>query len=147
MTLLLRRALLVLLASGAFLALPVAAASAVAPAAQASPTTVGAIAGPAAVPAYEPPVGPNGPTGPGTDSSSVTVDLGGLTDKPSTSVTVIIAMTLISLLPAILLTCTSFTKILVVLGLTRNALGLHAKAVLNRSAQTRAGMNVREQAG
>ena len=37
---------------------------------------------------------------------------------------VIIAMTLLSLLPAILLTCTSFTKILVVLGLTRNALGL-----------------------
>jgi flagellar biosynthetic protein FliP len=54
----------------------------------------------------------------------VTVDLGGLTDKPSTSVTVIIALTLLSLLPAILLTCTSFTKILVVLGLTRNALGL-----------------------
>ena len=52
------------------------------------------------------------------------IDLDGLTDKPSTSVTVIIAMTLLSLLPAILLTCTSFTKILVVLGLTRNALGL-----------------------
>jgi len=71
--------------------------------------------------------GPEGPQGPdggtGTDTS-VTLDLGGLTDKPSTSVTVIIAMTLLSLLPAILLTCTSFTKILVVLGLTRNALGL-----------------------
>ncbi|MBW8751217.1 MAG: flagellar type III secretion system pore protein FliP [Propionibacteriales bacterium] len=71
--------------------------------------------------------GPNGPKGPkGTKKgdTSVTVDLSGLTDKPSTSVTVIIAMTLLSLLPAILLTCTSFTKILVVLGLTRNALGL-----------------------
>jgi flagellar biosynthetic protein FliP len=72
--------------------------------------------------------GPRGPQGPkaddnGTDTS-VTVDLSGLTNKPSTSVTVIIAMTLLSLLPAILLTCTSFTKILVVLGLTRNALGL-----------------------
>ncbi|MET3960949.1 flagellar biosynthetic protein FliP [Marmoricola sp. OAE513] len=72
------------------------------------------------------PVGPTGPTGPSTevDGTSVTVDLDGLTKKPSTSVTVIIAMTLLSLLPAILLTCTSFTKILVVLGLTRNALGL-----------------------
>ena len=71
------------------------------------------------------PNGPNGPqgTGSGTDAA-VTVDLGGLTNKPSTSVTVIIALTLLSLLPAILLTCTSFTKILVVLGLTRNALGL-----------------------
>jgi flagellar biosynthetic protein FliP len=72
--------------------------------------------------------GPKGPHGPkGADNGSdtaVTVDLGGLTDKPSTSVTVIIALTLLSLLPAILLTCTSFTKILVVLGLTRNALGL-----------------------
>jgi flagellar biosynthetic protein FliP len=70
------------------------------------------------------PKGPIGPKGTGGDDTSVTVDLSGLTDKPSTSVTVIIAMTLISLLPAILLTCTSFTKILVVLGLTRNALGL-----------------------
>ncbi|RNL63368.1 flagellar biosynthetic protein FliP [Nocardioides marmoriginsengisoli] len=68
--------------------------------------------------------GPEGPNGPSTGDTSVTVDLGGLTEKPSTSVTVIIAMTLLSLLPAILLTCTSFTKILVVLGLTRNALGL-----------------------
>ncbi|WP_295659380.1 flagellar type III secretion system pore protein FliP [uncultured Nocardioides sp.] len=69
------------------------------------------------------PDGPRGPQGPGNDTS-VKIDLDGLTDKPSTSVTVIIAMTLLSLLPAILLTCTSFTKILVVLGLTRNALGL-----------------------
>ncbi|MFL6107104.1 MAG: flagellar type III secretion system pore protein FliP [Marmoricola sp.] len=71
------------------------------------------------------PRGPRGPsgTGSGTDTN-VTVDLSGLTNKPSTSVTVIVAMTLLSLLPAILLTCTSFTKILVVLGLTRNALGL-----------------------
>ncbi|RYB95813.1 flagellar biosynthesis protein FliP [Nocardioides oleivorans] len=71
----------------------------------------------------EGPKAPKGPDAPGTDSS-VTIDLGGITDKPSTSVTVIVAMTLLSLLPAILLTCTSFTKVLVVLGLTRNALGL-----------------------
>ncbi|WP_248580328.1 flagellar type III secretion system pore protein FliP [Nocardioides sp. InS609-2] len=69
------------------------------------------------------PQGPNGPSGPKNDTS-VRIDLDGLTDKPSTSVTVIVAMTLLSLLPALLLTCTSFTKILVVLGLTRNALGL-----------------------
>ncbi|MBO9523559.1 MAG: flagellar type III secretion system pore protein FliP [Nocardioidaceae bacterium] len=67
---------------------------------------------------------PVGPKGPGGTDGTVRVDIGGLTDKPSTSVTVIIALTLLSLLPAILLTCTSFTKILVVLGLTRNALGL-----------------------
>jgi len=37
---------------------------------------------------------------------------------------VLLGLTLLSLVPAILLTCTSFTKILVVLSLTRNALGL-----------------------
>jgi flagellar biosynthetic protein FliP len=67
------------------------------------------------------PSGPNGPNGGGGD---VTVSLEGITDKPSTSIVVILGLTLISLAPAILLTMTSFTKILVVLGLTRNALGL-----------------------
>ncbi len=64
--------------------------------------------------------GPRGPQGPG----DVTVELDGLTSDPSTSVVTIIALTLVSLLPAIVLTCTAFTKVLVVLGLTRNALGL-----------------------
>jgi len=67
--------------------------------------------------------GPQGPEGP-ADPDTVTVELGGLTDKPSTPVVTILGLTLLSLAPAILLTCTSFTKILVVLGLTRNALGL-----------------------
>lgn len=67
--------------------------------------------------------GPEGPVGP-QGGSSVTIDLDGLTDKPSTPIVVLIGLTLLSLAPAILLTCTSFTKILVVLGLTRNALGL-----------------------
>ena len=69
------------------------------------------------------PTAPAGPTAP-SGHTGVTVDLTGLTDKPSNSIVALIALTLISLLPAILLTCTSFTKILVVLGLTRNALGL-----------------------
>jgi len=69
------------------------------------------------------PTAPTPPTAPG-DPDSVSVELGGLTDKPSTPVVTILAMTLLSVAPAILLTCTSFTKILVVLGLTRNALGL-----------------------
>jgi len=76
-----------------------------------------------ATPAYAVPAGRHGPAGP-KGGTGVTIDLGGLTDKPSTSVTMLIALTLLSLLPAILLSCTAFTKILVVLGLTRNALGL-----------------------
>ena len=69
---------------------------------------------------------PAGPTGPGGPQApdNVTVELKGLTDKPSTPVVTILALTLLSMAPAVLLTCTSFTKILVVLGLTRNALGL-----------------------
>jgi flagellar biosynthetic protein FliP len=74
-------------------------------------------------PSYADPGGPAGPSGPSGDTG-VTIDLNGLSDSPSTSVTVLIALTLLSLLPAILLSCTAFTKILVVLGLTRNALGL-----------------------
>lgn len=69
---------------------------------------------------------PVGPTGPGGGNSTVNVDIGGLANKPSTSLVTILALTLLSVAPAILLTCTSFTKILVVLGLTRNALGLQS---------------------
>jgi flagellar biosynthetic protein FliP len=113
-------ALCVALVAGVALAvLPAAAASAAAP----SGTTATHVQD-VRMPDVPGPKGPNGPKGTKDGDSSVTVDLSGLTNKPSTSVTVIVAMTLLSLLPAILLTCTSFTKILVVLGLTRNALGL-----------------------
>ena len=74
------------------------------------------------------PKAPTAPTNPtpstATDGASVTVDLEGLTGKPSSSLTVIIAITLLSVAPALLLMMTSFTKIVVVLSLTRNALGL-----------------------
>jgi len=72
--------------------------------------------------AYAAPKGPSGPQDPA--GPTVSVNLDGLTDKPSSSLVTIIALTLLSVAPAIILTCTSFTKILVVLGLTRNALGL-----------------------
>jgi flagellar biosynthetic protein FliP len=44
--------------------------------------------------------------------------------KPSNTMTIIIAMTVLSVAPALLLLCTSFTKVFVVLSITRNALGL-----------------------
>jgi flagellar biosynthetic protein FliP len=108
-----------LVAAVALVVLPAAMASA-----QPTTTTATTAVHDVRMPDAPGPKGPDGPKGTKKGDTSVTVDLGGLTDKPSTSVTVIIAMTLLSLLPAILLTCTSFTKILVVLGLTRNALGL-----------------------
>ncbi|MGZ4436914.1 MAG: flagellar type III secretion system pore protein FliP, partial [Nocardioidaceae bacterium] len=73
------------------------------------------------LPVPEAPHGPKGPSGGGGD---VTIKFDNLTKKPSTPILTLLGLTLLSLLPAILLTCTSFTKILVVLGLTRNALGL-----------------------
>ncbi|MCX6397868.1 MAG: flagellar type III secretion system pore protein FliP [Propionibacteriales bacterium] len=118
--LLLGRLLVLVVALGGLLLLGTGSATA-AP----SPAGVAALTPMPDTPVTPGPTGPTGPAGTGNGSdTSVTVDLGGLTNKPSTSVTVIVAMTLLSLLPAILLTCTSFTKILVVLGLTRNALGL-----------------------
>ena len=84
---------------------------------QAAPVLTGGTVLAAPVPAA--PNGPDGPQGP-----NVTIDLDGLGKKPGTPVLVLLGLTLLSLAPAIVLTTTSFTKILVVLGLTRNALGL-----------------------
>lgn len=60
----------------------------------------------------------------GSASSSVSVNLGGQLSKPSESIVIIIALTLLGVAPALLIMLTSFTRIAVVLGLTRNALGL-----------------------
>jgi flagellar biosynthesis protein FliP len=57
------------------------------------------------------------PSGPG----SVTVEVGG---KPSQSISILLLVTVLSIAPSLLLLVTSFTKIFIVLSLTRNALGL-----------------------
>lgn len=54
----------------------------------------------------------------------VSVTLDGAASTPSTSVVVLLGITLLSVAPSLLLMMTSFTKILVVLSITRNALGL-----------------------
>ena len=68
------------------------------------------------------PVGPAGPTAPKDPSGTIGVSLN---PKPSQSVSILLLLTLLSVAPSILLLMTSFTKIFVVLGLTRNALGLN----------------------
>jgi flagellar biosynthesis protein FliP len=69
--------------------------------------------------------GPTGPVGPDAGGDAgLTIEFEDPDQGPSQPVLVLIGLTLLSLVPAILLTCTSFTKVLVVLGLTRNALGL-----------------------
>lgn len=85
--------------------------------------TLAATAGHAAPVPPTDPVAPTAPTDP-TDTGSVSVAVNGVNGTPSSSVTVLIGITLLSVAPSLLLMMTAFTKIFVVLSLTRNALGL-----------------------
>ena len=69
-----------------------------------------------------PPVPPTDPANPG--GGNVNIEINGLDGKPSTAVLTLIGVTLLSVAPALLLMMTSFTKIFVVLAMTRNALSL-----------------------
>jgi flagellar biosynthetic protein FliP len=71
------------------------------------------------------PVAPTPPTDPAApEGPSLQVDLDTEGGKPSTAIVVLLAITALSVAPALLLLTTSFTKIVVVLSITRNALGL-----------------------
>ncbi|TKJ30003.1 flagellar type III secretion system pore protein FliP [Blastococcus sp. CCUG 61487] len=90
----------------------------------------GLVAVVAAGPAAAVPTAPTAPTDPTAPVVPGAVDGGGGVDisigggSPSTSITLILAITVLSVAPSVLLLATSFTKIIVVLGITRNALGL-----------------------
>src|SRR5690242_7255732 len=78
---------------------------------------------PAVPAAPTPPVGPaSATTAPG--SATVGVQINGPNGKPSSSIVILLLMTVLSVAPALLLLCTSFTKIFTVLSIVRNALGL-----------------------
>jgi flagellar biosynthesis protein FliP len=98
----LRRAVLVLLLA----VLCTAAVLAIAGVASAAPTG---------------PTAPAEPTAPSVDDGTVSINVGG---GGGSAITLILAITVLSIAPSVLLLCTSFTKIIVVLALTRNALGL-----------------------
>jgi flagellar biosynthetic protein FliP len=74
--------------------------------------------------AHAAPVDPTDPTAPAAPTGPLDITVDGEPVAPSTSVVVLLGMTLLSVAPSLLLMMTSFTKIFVVLGLTRNALGL-----------------------
>jgi flagellar biosynthesis protein FliP len=80
------------------------------------------LAGPASAAPTDPvaPTAPVAPVVPGTGTVDISIGNG----SPSSSITLILAITVLSVAPSVLLLATSFTKIIVVLGLTRNALGL-----------------------
>lgn len=63
---------------------------------------------------------PTDPAAPSTDGADVTLSIPG---EPSRVVQIIVLTTVLGVAPAILLLCTSFTKIVVVLSLARSALG------------------------
>ncbi|WP_425287258.1 flagellar type III secretion system pore protein FliP [Leifsonia stereocauli] len=68
------------------------------------------------------PVSPTDPAAP--TGGDVSVEINGPNGEPSTAVITLIGITLLSVAPALLLMMTSFTKIFVVLAMTRNALAL-----------------------
>ena len=71
------------------------------------------------------PATPVAPTAPATDGG-LNVELNGPDGTPSSAVVTLIGITLLSVAPALLLMMTSFTKIFVVLAMTRNALSLQS---------------------
>jgi len=89
-----------------------------------NPTTGGANSanGPSDPSGPSGPSAPKDPADPSSGNNSVTVQIGG--NKPSSSMTVLLLVTVLAVAPSLLLLMTSFTKIFVVLSLTRNALGL-----------------------
>jgi flagellar biosynthesis protein FliP len=89
-------------------------------AASTSTTSTTALTGPTAPTAPTAPTDPDLPTS--APSGSITVNVGG--NKPSQSLDVLVLVTVLAVAPSLLLLVTSFTKIFVVLSLTRNALGL-----------------------
>ena len=94
-------------------------------------TTTGGSAAASPVSAASPtaPQSPTAPGQPATTSSSgstISVNLGGSLSKPSESITIIIGLTLLAVAPSLLILLTSFTRIIIVLSLTRQALGLQS---------------------
>jgi flagellar biosynthetic protein FliP len=76
--------------------------------------------------------GPTAPTAPvaptvSPGEGSINVNINGTNpdgSKPATPLMIVLGLTLLSVAPAALLLCTCFTKVFMVLGITRNALGL-----------------------
>ena len=121
-----RRAFLLLLA-GAGLALVLMPGAAAASPGRA-PAPAHQLAAPGRVLVEPPRLVPRAPTPPAPPAKpSINLNINGTNpdgSKPSSSLVIVLGLTILSVAPALLLLCTSFTKIFMVLGITRNALGL-----------------------
>jgi flagellar biosynthesis protein FliP len=94
-----------------------------APVAPAAPVQAPAYQGPERVP--QAPVTPRPPGRP--NQPNINLNINGTNpdgSRPATSLVIMLGLTVLSVAPALLLLCTCFTKIFMVLGITRNALGL-----------------------
>jgi flagellar biosynthetic protein FliP len=64
------------------------------------------------------------------EDPSINIDIGSVTeenaDKPGQSIVIILLLTVLAIAPALLMMLTGFTRIVIVLSLTRNALGLQS---------------------
>ena len=113
----LRRVALVLLAGLGLVLLALPGMAAAAP------------SGPVPVTVLAAPVEPTAPVAPTISPSggSINFNINGTNpdgSKPATSLVIVLGLTLLSVAPAVLLLTTCFTKVFMVLGITRNALGL-----------------------
>lgn len=66
----------------------------------------------------------SGGTSTTTPDANISLSLPGVTKDSSNSVVIILLLTVVSVAPSLLVLCTSFTRIVIVLSLTRNALGI-----------------------
>ncbi|HEX5198445.1 MAG TPA: flagellar type III secretion system pore protein FliP [Actinoplanes sp.] len=117
-----RRAILILLAATglALVLLPGAASADPRPAPP--PPAMVQVGLPDRVPQAPAPTTPARPSPP-----SINLNVNGTNpdgSRPASSLVILLGLTVLSVAPALLLLCTSFTKIFMVLGITRNALGL-----------------------
>jgi flagellar biosynthetic protein FliP len=72
------------------------------------------------------PIAPVAPVVPTPTPGDLSIQINGPDGAPSTSIVVLLGITLLSVAPALLLMMSSFTKIFVVLAMTRNAIGLNS---------------------
>lgn len=114
-----------LLAAGAVLGTGMGAQALASPATVTTAAAQVAAAPASAIPAATAPDDPDEPTPPTPPAGEgITIGINGLDGTPSTSILTLLGITLLSVAPALLLMMSSFTKIFVVLAMTRNALSL-----------------------
>lgn len=94
---------------------PVAPIEPIEPIATIPPVDVGPIVGPTL-----PAVGDEN----ATEGTTIGIGLPDVTEKPSNAVVLILVLSVLSIAPSILVMMTSFTRIVIVMSLTRNALGI-----------------------